>query len=84
MNVAEPPIESDNLDPDELQALLQAQSAHSETEVTFPVNMSHVWTQIGQELICQTCMNQHAILLPIGTYFVGVEQDGTPILEKQF
>ena len=51
----------------------------------FPVvfaQVHHHWSAKGGEVCCTICPNPHGFSLPPGWHLTGVEDDGTPVLDK--
>jgi hypothetical protein len=42
----------------------------------------HGWVQMGFELICQTCVHPHAVILRPGYHYQGNDEKGQPIIKK--
>lgn len=49
----------------------------------FRPNEQHAWRQQGPYLVCKSCEVQHATYVGMNKILVGLEEDGTPILERR-
>lgn len=44
----------------------------------------HAWRQQGNAIVCTSCPFEHSFIVRPGTFLVGIDESGNPVLKEHF